>query len=103
MKHSAWVLGGILLLLGGCRKADNLQVTLSPGYTGKVDISCASTSSTVANITVDPQGRAIDAVCPRHPAELIVLRDAKRIELDGPPDWLATGDGIPVAIRFSLH
>jgi hypothetical protein len=107
MKTGSWK---VLLFVAACMlpvvascKSNPLRVELSSGFTGQVTISCHATGSTLTSVAVNAQGSAEAATCPSNPVDIMVVRDGKRIAVDGAAIWETTGDGLPVGIKFTVR
>lgn len=92
----------LVFFLVGC-KAKPLRVDIAPGYSGPVIVVCGSWSDDFQAITVNSTGTASNAICPSRRTELLIMQDGKRVYGDGPEVWEATGDGIPMSIRFTIR
>jgi hypothetical protein len=96
------VLACLLPIAASC-KATRFQVKLAPAYRGRVLITCDATGTTFSEVAVDANGSAEAGVCPANPTDLVITRDGVALKPDGAPTWQTTGDGIPVAIQFSVR
>ncbi len=85
----------------GCKKSTHID--LATTYVGPVNIVCDAVGDTSSNIDVDTSGNAEAHTCPPRNAELVVLRDGKPVSIDGPVQWVTTGDGIVVGIHFNAR
>lgn len=90
-----------VLALTAC-KPKPLMVNIPAGFSGDVEINCASSSGSVQSINVGFKGRVDGAICPQHKTDLRIVRDGTSVEPTGNADWETTGDGIVLAIRFHV-
>ena len=96
------ILACLLPIAASC-KSTPFQVKLAPAYKGRVLITCDATGTTFTEVAVDANGSAEAGVCPASPTDIVITRDGAAVKTDGAPTWQTTGDGIPVAIQFSVR
>jgi hypothetical protein len=90
-----------VLMCAGCVWQHTLSVTLSPGYKGKVLLSCRSLRRADVQVQVGPSGMTA-GMCPSHKAKLRVYRDGKEVS---PQDvtWMTTGDDYMTGLAFTVR
>ena len=89
------------LLCTGC-EAHTLSIMLSPGYKGKVLLSCTSFQDD-ADIQVQiGQNGTTEGTCPKHQSTLRVYQGGKEVS---PQDvtWARTDDDIVTSIGFTVR
>jgi hypothetical protein len=85
----------------GCRKPPVLRVEIPHNFSGRVQVSCDKFGDNLQATTVDATGNGVAPVC-SDAAKVLAERDGQAIEVDN-LQWVKTGDGIPVAISFSVR
>ncbi len=86
----------------GCREHRPVfRVELPSGFSGPVEISCASFAGDLQTVHVDAVGHATGASCTKDPVDLVVTRNGSVLQPDS-VSWNLTGDGIPTHLSFQV-
>lgn len=87
-----------------CREhRQTLRVEVPHNFVGPVQVTCQSYANDLQTTVVDAEGRAVAHACTRESVDVMVVRDGKIVDVSDSLVWAKAGDGIPVALSFSVR